>query len=79
MGCEFAEGRAELAPQIVQGIEDVIDLVEDVSSGFMTTSTNEQLAAPEKHCATESEVCLPPRSFGHRLAGDSCRGGDEVR
>ena len=44
MGCAFVKGRAELAPQIVQGI----DLVEDLSSGLITTSTNEQLAAPRK-------------------------------
>ena len=79
MGCEFVEGRVELAPQIFQAIEDVIGLVEDLSSELMTTSTTEQLAAPENHCATESVMSLLPGSVGHRLAGDNCRGGDEVR
>jgi hypothetical protein len=77
MGCEFVGGRAELAPQVIQCAEDVIDLVEDMSSGLMTTSTNEQLAAPENHCATGTEVCLPQESCGHRLADFDCRGGDE--
>ena len=79
MGCEFVGGRAELAPQVVQCTEDVIDLVEEESSGLMTTSTTEQLAAPENQCATGTEVCLPREICGHRLADFDCRGGDEAR
>ena len=48
MGCEFAAGRAELAPQIVQEVEDVVDFVEDghgeSSGGLMTAPVNEQSA-----------------------------------
>ena len=80
MGCEFAEGRAELAPQVVQCVEDVINLVEEEeSSGLMTTLTDEPLAAPENHCATETEVCLPRDSCSHRLADLDCWGGEEAR
>ena len=36
MGCEFAAGRAELAPQIVQEVEDFVEFVQDSPSGLMT-------------------------------------------
>ena len=79
LGCEFVAGRAELAPQVVQDIDDIMDFVEDVSSGLMTASTEQEPATGENHCALDSEVCLPLESFDHRLVDDDCRGGDEAR
>ena len=35
MGCEFMAGRAVLAPQIVQEVEDVVDIIDDSPSGLM--------------------------------------------
>jgi hypothetical protein len=64
MGCEFAAGRAELAPQVVQEIEDrveeedVANYIEDALGGLMTTPMEQQSAIPEIHCAGRSEVCL---------------------
>ena len=78
MGCEFVAGRAELAPQIVQEVEDVVDFVDNPLSGLMT-AVSEQSTTHKIHCAIESEVCLPPGSLVHRLTGESCRGGDEAR
>ena len=34
MGCEFVSGRAELAPQVVQEIDDAVDYIEDVPTGL---------------------------------------------
>ena len=79
MGCEFVAGRAELAPQNFQEVEDVVDFVDDSPSGLMTASVSEQSDAHKIHCAIESEMCLPPRRLVHRLTGESCRGGDEAR
>ena len=63
-GCEFAAGRAELAPQIVQEVQDVVDSVEDehgeLPGGLMTAPLNEQSATQENRCAAGSETCLPP-------------------
>ena len=63
MGCEFVAGRAELAPQIVQEVEDVVEFVDDCQSGLMTASAREQSATHNIHCAIDSKVCLPPRTF----------------
>ena len=60
MGGECVAGRAELAPQIVQEVEDVVDFVDDSPSRPMTASVSEQSAIHKIHCAIESEVCLPP-------------------
>ena len=75
----FAAGRAELAPQVVQEVDDAVEFVEDVSSGLMTASASQGSATYENHCALDSEVCLPLESVDHRLIGDECRGGDEAR
>ena len=60
-------GRAELAPQIGQEVEDVVEFDEDSPSGLMTASASEQSTTPQINCATDSEVCLPPRSLVHRV------------
>ena len=50
MGCEFVSGRAELVPQVVQGVGDdtetegVVECIDDELSGPMTTSTMERSA-----------------------------------
>ena len=67
MGCELVADRAELAPQIVEEVEDVVDFVDDSPSGLLTASVSEQSAAHKIHCAIESEVCLPPGSLVHRV------------
>ena len=59
MGCEFVTVRAELAPQVVQEIDDVVGYVEDVPSGLMTASASRESATDENDCALDSEVCLP--------------------
>ena len=51
MGCEFVAGRAELAPQVVQQIDDAVDYVEDVPSGLMTVSASRASATDENHSA----------------------------
>ena len=80
MGCEFTAGRAELAPQIVQEVEEEVDNIEDVErpSGLMTASASQQPAAQEIHCASETEVCLHRGSLVHRFLSESCRGGGEA-
>ena len=57
MGCEFVDGGAELAPQIVQEIEDVVNLVDDLSSGLMT---RRQLSSwpPPKTSAQRNRRCV---------------------
>ena len=81
MGCQFLEGRAELAPQVVQEVHDAVDYVEDLPSGLMTASASQESTITETHFALDSELCLP--SFFclnvRRLDGDNCRGGDEAR
>ena len=75
MGCEFVSGRAEMAPQVVQGVgddtevEDVVDCIDDELSGLMTTSTMERSATPENHCAIETEMCL----LGEIVSSSKCR------
>ena len=78
MGCEFVAGRAELAPQIVQEVEDVVEFVEDSPSVLMTASASEQSTTHKIHCAIDSEVCLPPVALVHRVTRRSCRGSDEA-
>ena len=52
-------GRAELAPQVVQEIDDdAVGYVEDVSRGLMTASTRQEPATYENHCALDSEFFL---------------------
>ena len=53
MGCEFVAGRAELAPQIVQVVEDVVGSVHYSPSGLMTASSNEQSANHKTYCAID--------------------------
>ena len=53
MGCEFKDGRAELAPQVVQQLEDSVGHVEGVPSGLMTTSVSQWVATCKSHCAME--------------------------
>ena len=77
MGCELVAGRDELAPQVVQEIEDIVDFVEDVPSGLMTASASREPTTDKNHCAPESELCLPLSFFVRRSDGDHCRGGDE--
>ena len=79
MGCEFVAGLAELALQVVQEIDDIVDFVEDVPSGLMTASASQESTTDKNHCAPDSELCLPLRNVGHRLAGDNCRGVDKAR
>ena len=79
MGCEFKDGRAELAPQVVQQLEDVVDHVEDVPSGLMTASVSNGVATYENHCATDSEMCQESNSFDRQLADTDCQGGDEAK
>ena len=79
MGCEFLSGRAELAPQVVQEVEDEVEYVEDVPSGLMTASEGPESTTSKVHCASETELCLLGRNFGHRLADEVCRGGDEAK
>ena len=79
MGCEFLSGRAELAPQVVQEVEDEVEYVEDVPSGLMTASEGPESTTSKVHCASETELCLLGRNFGHRLADEFCRGGDEAK
>jgi hypothetical protein len=85
MGCRFIGGRAELAPQVVQGIgdeveaSDVVDYIEDALDGLMTMPVSEEPATFEDHCATDSEVCLPPgRLFDHQVVDEYCEGGNEA-
>ena len=79
MGCEFAAGRAELAPQVVQEVEDSVNFVEDIPTGLMTESESQESTTDENHCARESELCLPLKSVVRRLGDDHCRGGDEAK
>ena len=79
MGCEFVAGRAELAPQVVQEIEDLVDFVEDVPNGLMTVSESQKSTTDKTHCAQGSELCLPLKSFVCRSSDDHCRGGDEAK
>ena len=79
MGCEFKDGRAELAPQVVQQLEDFVDHVEDVPSGLMTASVSKRVATCKNHCATESEMCQEPNSFDRHPADVDCQGGDEAK
>ena len=53
----FAAGRAELAPQIVQEVEDVAEFSEDIPSGLMTASENEQ-SATHKTIAQSIQGCV---------------------
>ena len=41
MGCEVVAGRAELAPQIVQEVEDIVAFVDDSPSRLTTASVSE--------------------------------------
>ena len=79
MGCEFVSGRAELAPQVVQEVDDAVGYVEDIPSGLMTASESQGVTTCKFHCAMESEVCLSSNSFDQRSADASCRGGDDVK
>ena len=79
MGCKFVAGRAELAPQVVQDIGDIVDFVEDVPGGLMSASASRESTTNKNHRAPDSELCLPLKNAGHRLTGDTCRGGDEAR
>ena len=63
MGCQFVEGRAELAPQVVQEVEDTVDYLEDQPSELMIASVSQ--AITETHCALDTEVCLPSINFGN--------------
>ena len=54
MGCEFEPGRAELAPQVVQEIDEAVEFVDDVPSGLMTASASRESATYENHCALDS-------------------------
>ena len=49
MGCEFVAGRAELAPQVVQEIDDTVEYIEDVPSGLMTASASRESATYVNH------------------------------
>ena len=49
-------GHVELAPQIVQEVEDVVDFVDDSPSGLMTASASEQSATHKIHRAIDSDV-----------------------
>ena len=79
MGCDFMPGRAELAPQVVQEIEDQVEYVEDNPCGLMTAPEGPESTTIEVHCALETELCLLGRNVGQRLTGDVCRGGDEAK
>ena len=79
MGCEFKDGRAELAPQVVQQLEESVGQVEDVPSGLMTASVSQWVATCKFHCAMDSEVCLESNSFDRRVADADCQGGDEAK
>jgi hypothetical protein len=85
MGCEFVDGRAELAPQVVQAVgdsietEDVVECIDDESCGLMTTPTTETSATLENHCATETEMCLSRRLLVHRVVDEDCKGGSDAR
>lgn len=85
MGCDFVSGRAELAPQVVQGVgddtevEDVVDHIEDELSGLMTTSTMKESATSENHCAIETEMCLSERLLDHRSVDEDCKDGRDAR
>ena len=57
MACEFKDDRADLAPQVVQQLDDVVDHVEDLPSGLMTASVSKRVATCKNHCATDSEMC----------------------
>ena len=65
MGCTFVAGRAELAPQVVQDIDDVVEFVEDRPSGLMTASASRESATFENLCALDSELFLPLRNACH--------------
>ena len=63
MDCEFVAGHAELAPQIVNEVEDVMEFVADSPSGLMAASANEQSATRKIHRAINSEVSTT-KEFG---------------
>ena len=56
MGCEFLSGRAELAPQVVQEVEDQVEYVEYNPSGLMTASGGPESTTNEVHCTLEKRV-----------------------
>ena len=75
-GCEFVSGRAALAPQVAQEIEDEVEYIEDLPSGLMTVSESQGSPIKETHCALESELCLPSVNVGsdvRRSDDDGCR------
>ena len=45
----------------------------------MATSTTEQSATLENHCAIETEVCLSERLLDHRGVDEDCKGGRDAR
>ena len=53
MGCQFIEGRAELAPQVVQEVEDAVNDLEDLPSELMIASVSQGSAITETHCALD--------------------------
>ena len=73
MGCEFLPGRAELAPQVVQEVQDQVEYVEDNPSGRMTASEGPESTTNEVHCALGTELCLLEKCWSaidrRRLSG----------
>ena len=57
MGCEFVDGRAELAPQVVHEIDDIVDFVEDVPSGLMTALASRE-STTDKTAVRRSQSCV---------------------
>ena len=75
-------GRAELAPQVVQEVDDAADYVEDLPTGLMTVSESQGSPITETHCTLDSELCLLSVSFedyDRRSNDDGCQGDEEAK
>ena len=63
MWIEFVAGWAELAPQVVQEIDDAVGYVQDVPSGLMTATASRESTTDKNHCAPDSELCTTDKCW----------------